>query len=59
MITTTHERAPVASSGRHWGAWPVVLLLAGYALFCHGCHGDEDNELFLQMAHRVAEQVAR
>lgn len=22
------------------------LLLAGYALFCHGCHGDEDNELF-------------
>ncbi len=26
--------------------WPVLLLLAGYLLFCHGCHGDEDNELF-------------
>jgi hypothetical protein len=24
----------------------VVLVLAGYLLFCHGCHGDEDNELF-------------
>jgi hypothetical protein len=21
------------------------LLLAGYWLWCHGCHGDEDNEL--------------
>jgi hypothetical protein len=25
--------------------WPL-LLLAGYLLFAHGCHGDEDNELF-------------
>jgi len=24
----------------------AVLLLAGYLLICHGCHGDEDNELF-------------
>jgi len=23
-----------------------LALLAGYLLFCHGCHGDEDNELF-------------
>jgi hypothetical protein len=23
-----------------------VALLGGYLLFCHGCHGDEDNELF-------------
>ena len=22
------------------------MLLAGYLLFCHGCHSDEDNELF-------------
>jgi hypothetical protein len=35
-----------------WDAVPVVarfalaLLLAGYLLFAHGCHGDEDNELF-------------
>jgi len=31
--------------------WPilkflVVLLLAGWIVFAHGCHGDEDNELF-------------
>jgi hypothetical protein len=23
----------------------IALLLAGYLLFAHGCHGDEDNEL--------------
>ena len=26
--------------------WVAPALLAGYLLFCHGCHGDEDNELF-------------
>jgi hypothetical protein len=26
--------------------WAAFLLLAGYLLFAHGCHGDEDNELF-------------
>jgi len=24
----------------------VLIILAGYLLFAHGCHGDEDNELF-------------
>ena len=24
----------------------LALLLAGYLLFAHGCHGDKDNELF-------------
>ena len=28
--------------------WVVLALLAGYLLFCHGCHGDEDNELFVR-----------
>jgi hypothetical protein len=28
-----------------WGGWLVFLLLAGQLIFCHGCHGDEDNEL--------------
>jgi hypothetical protein len=23
----------------------VFMVVVGYALFCHGCHGDEDNEL--------------
>jgi hypothetical protein len=24
----------------------ALVILAGYLLFAHGCHGDEDNELF-------------
>jgi hypothetical protein len=28
-----------------WGGWLAFLLLAGHLIFCHGCHGDEDNEL--------------
>ncbi len=24
----------------------LLVLAAGYLLFAHGCHGDEDNELF-------------
>jgi hypothetical protein len=24
----------------------VLLLLTGFLIFAHGCHGDEDNELF-------------
>ena len=31
---------------RGWLYGLLVLLLAGYLLFCHGCHGDEDTELF-------------
>jgi hypothetical protein len=27
-----------------------ALLLAGYLLLAHGCHGDEDNELFTAAA---------
>jgi hypothetical protein len=25
----------------------VLLLLAGWLVFCHGCHGDDDSELCL------------
>ncbi len=32
----------------------IFLLLVGYALFCHGCHGDEDNELFALLNPRTA-----
>jgi hypothetical protein len=33
---------------RQRGSWLgiVLLLLAGLLVFAHGCHGDEDNELF-------------
>ena len=29
-----------------WKRWLTLALLGGYLLFCHGCHGNEDDELF-------------
>jgi hypothetical protein len=29
-----------------WIRWAGFILLATYLLFNHGCHGNEDNELF-------------
>ena len=26
--------------------WAALAVAAGLLLFCHGCHGDEDTELF-------------
>jgi hypothetical protein len=37
----------------------ALALLAGYLLFCHGCHGDEDNELFARLRHQAAERLRR
>jgi hypothetical protein len=36
----------------------VVLLLTGYLLVAHGCHGDEDNEL-LGLAPALSETAGR
>jgi hypothetical protein len=44
-MTTTLERSPRATKSK-WGFGIGLLLLFGWALFAHGCHGDEDNELF-------------
>jgi hypothetical protein len=33
-----------------WRSWFAVLVIAGYLLFVHGCHGDEDNELLASTA---------
>jgi hypothetical protein len=46
------EWSPQPSFG--WFAWPALVLLAGYLLFCHGCHGDEDNELLANASAMVA-----
>jgi hypothetical protein len=49
------ESAPVpppAQDGPHrarafaLARWGAVLLLSGFLVLAHGCHGDEDNELF-------------
>ncbi len=42
-------RSPPGLAGR-W-LFLVYLLLAGYLLFAHGCHADEDNELFAWLAY--------
>jgi hypothetical protein len=33
-----------------WIVLGALLLLSSYWLWCHGCHGDEDNELFSRAA---------
>lgn len=43
-LAPPERAAPVARRRR---VWVALALLAGYLLFCHGCHGDEDNELFV------------
>ena len=37
-LITNRKRRPLALGA-------ALVFVAGYALFCHGCHGDEDNEL--------------
>jgi hypothetical protein len=49
MIDTTSK------VGRRRLRWPDVaamMLLAGYLVFAHGCHGDEDNELLALAARK-------
>jgi hypothetical protein len=50
------EPAPRARGFGRWGGI-ALLLLAGGLVFCHGCHGDEDNELsvFVPKVRRQAE----
>jgi hypothetical protein len=31
----------------------VLIMLSGFLLLAHGCHGDEDNELFARIIHVV------
>jgi hypothetical protein len=54
------EYAPVAASalfsppqlekGRSPSGAAAILALSAYLLFAHGCHGDEDHELFEHLA---------
>lgn len=45
-LSYEEERPPTT---RHRRYLAIFLLVAGYLLFCHGCHGDEDNELFARL----------
>jgi hypothetical protein len=46
-----------APSRWRWGWLAVLALAAGYLLFSHGCHGDEDNELFMRLPHPAGEPM--
>ncbi|MGE3804301.1 MAG: hypothetical protein AB7K24_06480 [Gemmataceae bacterium] len=50
-VVTAHDEEAVIAVERSPARFPwklVVLALAGYLLFCHGCHrGDHDDELFV------------
>ena len=60
---TTSDPAVCGTAGinpaTHWTRWLTVILLGGYLLFCHGCHGEEDNELFTELCQqqRFAREV--
>jgi hypothetical protein len=43
---------PGAVRSRRWWAWLGAVLVAAGLLFAHGCHGDEDNELFAVVSNR-------
>jgi hypothetical protein len=38
--------ALVGGSRLNGRRWAIALLAAGLLILCHGCHGDEDHELF-------------
>ena len=44
---TSGDRMPGAARSGRWLV-AILLLLAGLLVFAHGCHGDEDDELFAQ-----------
>jgi hypothetical protein len=49
----------IASHGRRGPriCWAIFFLLAGYLLFCHGCHGDEDHELLVRLSAESQSQT--
>lgn len=42
----SEQPAPRRGFGLLWSYGACYLLLVGFLVFAHGCHGDEDNELF-------------
>jgi hypothetical protein len=47
MPKDCERSAPPISSGG-WLLLVAMVLLVGLLIFAHGCHGDEDHELFAQ-----------
>src|SRR5437870_9622817 len=52
-------RPVMRSAPRRWRRRILGALVIGYLLFCHGCHGDEDNELFTKSLKQKWGQAPR
>jgi hypothetical protein len=37
--------------------WVVYLMLFGYLVFAHGCHGDVDDELFMAARSTLRQSI--
>jgi hypothetical protein len=48
------KKPPEPPKRRGWIYAAAALLLAGYLLFAHGCHGDEDNELLARLGDALS-----
>jgi hypothetical protein len=53
----TDGRKPNAGI-RPWGSWLIFLLLCGYLIFCHGCHGDDVDDELCASPPSAAREVA-
>jgi hypothetical protein len=50
MKRTTTHRTSAANGCVTLAKWTLAIALLGSMLFAHGCHGDEDHELFAKVA---------
>jgi hypothetical protein len=50
VMTGTWPSFPEMCFRRAWYWLAVGLLVAGLPVLLHGCHGDEDNELFAPLS---------
>ena len=56
LPTPTLVPPTVSGDGKRW---LILALLGGYLCFCHGCHGGEDNELFLSLCRQKSPPLAK
>jgi hypothetical protein len=53
------ECAHVVAGTWIWSRALVLLSLSAYLLFAHGCHGDDDHELFARTSRFVVSPKTR
>lgn len=53
--STIQDSAPITQRVDAVARWFMLIGLATYLIFCHGCHGDKDNELFAVVKQQVTD----